>query len=63
MTEERLDAMKLDYIANRSERGRQAVEKLWEERKQKLLKMSGRKDNNPNVQPDIKPSVQAERQV
>lgn len=48
MSEEQLDAMKLDYIANRSERGREAVEKLWEERREKLLKMSGRKDNNPN---------------
>lgn len=57
MTEERLDAMKLDYIAHRSERGRQAVDKLWEERKAKLLKMSGRKENNPNV------ASTAERQV
>ncbi|BEJ18065.1 hypothetical protein CspHIS471_0703420 [Cutaneotrichosporon sp. HIS471] len=48
MTEERLDAAKLDYIANRSERGRQAVEKLFQERQEKLLRMSGRKENNPN---------------
>ncbi|GMK60035.1 hypothetical protein CspeluHIS016_0902520 [Cutaneotrichosporon spelunceum] len=49
MTEERLDAAKLDYIANRSERGRQAVEKLYKERHEKLLRMSGRKDDNPNI--------------
>jgi COX assembly protein 1 len=48
MTEERLDAAKLDYIANRSERGREAVEKLFKERQEKLLRMSGRKENNPN---------------
>ncbi|CAK9782151.1 hypothetical protein CC85DRAFT_285865 [Cutaneotrichosporon oleaginosum] len=48
MTEERLDAAKLDYISNRSERGREAVEKLYRERQEKLLRMSGRKENNPN---------------
>ncbi|KAL7420948.1 hypothetical protein Q5752_004902 [Cryptotrichosporon argae] len=41
MSEERLDAMKLDYIANRSEKGRQAVEALIKARKEKLLKMAG----------------------
>lgn len=49
MTEESLDAAKLDYIANRSDRGREAVEKLYKERQEKLLRMSGRKDNNPNL--------------
>lgn len=48
MTEEALDTLKLDYIANRSERGREAVEKLYKERTEKLLRMSGRKENNPN---------------
>lgn len=48
MTEERIDALRLDYIANRSERGREAVEKLYRERTEKLLRMSGRKENNPN---------------
>jgi COX assembly protein 1 len=36
MTTERLDAAKLDYIANRSEKGRQAVETLRTSRIEKL---------------------------
>ena len=32
MTEERLDGQKLEYIANRSERGREAVDALWRTR-------------------------------
>lgn len=54
MTEDRLDALKLDYIANRSDRGREAVEALYRERREKLLRMSGRKENNPNAAPEGK---------
>lgn len=44
MTEDRIDDLKLDYIANRSERGRVAVEQLKASRLEKLKKMAGRKD-------------------
>jgi COX assembly protein 1 len=44
-TEERVDELKLDYIANRSERGRIAVEALKASRLEKLKKMAGRKDD------------------
>ena len=43
MTEERLDSMKLDYIANRSERGQEAVEALRKSRTDRLRKMAGQK--------------------
>ncbi|EIW72724.1 hypothetical protein M231_07205 [Tremella mesenterica] len=42
MTQDRLDDMKLDYIAHRSEKGRQAVEELKAARLVKLKKMMGR---------------------
>lgn len=38
MSEERLDSLKLDYIAERSEKGRAAVEKLRNERSGYLVK-------------------------
>lgn len=44
MTEERMDSMKLDYIANRSEKGKQAVEALREQRTSHLRKHYGRKE-------------------
>jgi hypothetical protein len=44
MTEEIIDAMKLDYISNRSEKGRKAVEELKATRLEKFKKMAGRKD-------------------
>jgi COX assembly protein 1 len=44
-TEERVDELKLDYIAHRSERGRIAVEALKASRLEKLKKMAGRKDD------------------
>jgi COX assembly protein 1 len=44
MTEERMDSMKLDYIANRSEKGKQAVLALREQRTSHLRKHYGKKD-------------------
>lgn len=44
MTEDRIDDLKLEFIANRSERGRIAVEQLKASRLEKFKKMSGRKD-------------------
>lgn len=44
MREERIDQMKLEYIAQRSEKGKQAVEALLAARREKLLKMAGRKE-------------------
>jgi hypothetical protein len=47
-TEERVDELKLDFIANRSERGRIAVEQLKAARFEKFKKMAkaaGRKDD------------------
>jgi hypothetical protein len=44
LSEERLDELKLEYIAHRSERGRDAVELLTAERRAKLLRMAGKKD-------------------
>jgi hypothetical protein len=38
MSQERLDSLKLDYIAERSEKGRAAVEKLRTERSGYLVK-------------------------
>lgn len=38
MNEERLDSIKLDYISERSEKGRAAVDKLRNERKGYLVK-------------------------
>lgn len=38
MNEDRLDSLKLDYIAERSEKGRAAVEKLRQERAGYLAK-------------------------
>lgn len=38
MTEERLDVMKVDYIAKRSEKGRCGVEALWDSRAKHLQK-------------------------
>jgi COX assembly protein 1 len=43
MTEDRLDSFKLDYIANRSEKGRLAVAALRESRAKHLLKMAPKK--------------------
>lgn len=44
MTTERIDEMKLEYIAQRSEKGKQAVDALLAARREKLLKMAGRKE-------------------
>ncbi|WVR05702.1 hypothetical protein IAU60_002726 [Kwoniella sp. DSM 27419] len=44
MTVERMDAAKLEYIANRSEHGRQAVEALKKSRADKLRRMAGLKE-------------------
>lgn len=44
MRTERVDEMKLEYIAQRSEKGKQAVETLLAQRREKLLKMAGRKE-------------------
>ncbi|KAL1410899.1 hypothetical protein Q8F55_001842 [Vanrija albida] len=44
MSVDRIDALKLDYIANRSEKGRLAVEALLQQRKEKLIKLSGKKE-------------------
>lgn len=38
MSQDRLDSLKLDYIAERSEKGRAAVEKLRSERSGYLVK-------------------------
>ncbi|WWC87989.1 uncharacterized protein L201_002891 [Kwoniella dendrophila CBS 6074] len=46
MTQERMDAAKLDYIANRSEHGKQAVEALRKSRAEKLRKMAGLKEES-----------------
>lgn len=53
LTEERLDALKLSYIANRSERGREAVEQLTAQRKAKLLRMAGKKAEAEQVEKDL----------
>lgn len=44
MTEETTDALKLEYISNRSEKGRIAVEELKATRMEKFKRMTGRKD-------------------
>ncbi|WWD18089.1 hypothetical protein CI109_102537 [Kwoniella shandongensis] len=44
MTQDRLDHMKLEYIAHRSENGRLAVEALRKSREEKLRKMAGIKE-------------------
>jgi hypothetical protein len=53
LTQERLDALKLEYIAHRSERGRDAVELLTAERRAKLLRMAGKKDEAAEVDRQI----------
>ncbi|WVQ97084.1 hypothetical protein IAU59_004194 [Kwoniella sp. CBS 9459] len=49
MTQERMDAANLEYIANRSEHGRQAVEALKKSREEKLRRMAGIKDEPKSV--------------
>lgn len=49
MTQERMDAMKLDFIAHRSEKGREAVEALRKSREEKLRKMAGIKDEPARI--------------
>lgn len=44
MRTERIDELKLEYIAQRSEKGKQAVEALLAARREKLLKMAGLKE-------------------
>jgi COX assembly protein 1 len=44
VTTEKLDASKLDYIANRSERGKQAVEDLRQSRIASLKRQAGIKE-------------------
>lgn len=44
MRTERIDEMKLEYIAQRSEKGKQAVDALLAARREKLLKMAGLKE-------------------
>jgi hypothetical protein len=53
VNEERLDELKLEYIANRSEKGRQAVDALIAERRLKLLKLAGKKDEASVLQAEI----------
>ncbi|WVQ65074.1 hypothetical protein V865_003645 [Kwoniella europaea PYCC6329] len=50
MTQDRMDAAKLDYIANRSEHGRQAVEALRKSRAERLRKMAGLKEEPSGAQ-------------
>ena len=45
--------MKLDYIAHRSEKGRQAVEALKASRLEKLKAMMGRKEEAASAQQRI----------
>ncbi|WOO80968.1 uncharacterized protein LOC62_03G004499 [Vanrija pseudolonga] len=45
MSVDRIDTLKLEYIANRSEKGRLAVEALLQQRKEKLIKMSGKRED------------------
>ncbi|WVO19679.1 uncharacterized protein IAS62_000969 [Cryptococcus decagattii] len=49
MTQERMDGMKLDFIAHRSEKGREAVEALRKSREEKLRKMAGIKDEPAKI--------------
>ena len=49
MTQERMDAMKLDFIAHRSEKGREAVEALRKSREEKLRRMAGIKDEPARI--------------
>ncbi|WVO13148.1 hypothetical protein L204_100760 [Cryptococcus depauperatus] len=49
MTTERLDAMKLDYIARRSEMGKQAVEALKKSREERFKRMAGIKDEPARI--------------
>jgi len=49
LTQERIDALKLEYIARRAERAREAVELLTAERRAKLLRMAGKKDEAAEV--------------
>ena len=44
MTEDRLDGIRLDYIAERSDHGRAAVEALRSSRAEYLQKAYGKKD-------------------
>lgn len=42
MTEEKLNLMKLDYIANRSERGREVIEDLRRKGEENYRRMGGK---------------------
>lgn len=50
MSFDRMDTLKLEYIANRSEKGRLAVEALLKQRKEKLLKLAGKKEDELRAQ-------------
>ncbi|WRT65844.1 uncharacterized protein IL334_002795 [Kwoniella shivajii] len=54
VTQERLDTAKLDYIANRSEHGKQAVEALRKSRAEKLRRMAGLKEESKSDQTEKK---------
>ena len=43
MTDDRLNAMRLDYIAHRSERGREAVEALQRQGEENYRRLGGKK--------------------
>jgi COX assembly protein 1 len=46
MTEDRMDSIRLDYIAERSDHGRAAVEALRSSRAEYLQKAYGKKDKD-----------------
>ena len=49
MTEDRLDGIRLDYIADRSDHGRAAVEALRSSRAEYLQKAYGKKDKSGTI--------------